>query len=122
GDAAGDGADRDLRHVTTDSTGFSARVLHTTIVTEHGAAAAVVKHDTADLIGREVTFYQHFSAPVRPWVPSLLDSRVDEDSGTGYLVLEDVDPAAQLNVLSGCSEDQSHAIVTALAGLHAAYW
>lgn len=108
--------------MSVNATGFSAQIIRSTIRTDTGTVPVVVKHDTADLISRELTFYERFSEPVRAWIPELRGSGVDDDLGIGVLILEDVTPAAQLDVLSGCDDTQAGAIVTALAHLHAADW
>ena len=46
----------------------------------------------------------------------------DSKSGSGVLVLEDVTPAEQGDVLRGCTHAQAEAVVRALARVHGASW
>ena len=78
----------------------------------------VVKQDTVASVERELLFRGHCEELVRGCIPALLGA----DGDRGVLVLEDVSPAEQGDVLRGCSRAQAEAVVRALARVHAATW
>jgi hypothetical protein len=111
----------------------SVRVLDTTrIGTEHGMSGeihrvaaettlggprtVVVKREAAAAVDRELLFRSHCGELVRGCIPALFFGVTDAERGV--LVLEDVTPAEQGDVLRGCTDDQAEAVVRVLARLH----
>jgi len=67
-----------------------------------------------------------FARDVAPRLPiataRVLVSRIDESSGQGLLLLEDVRPAKQGDHLVGATDAEVEAVVDAMAAAHAAFW
>jgi len=51
-------------NLTGNVTGFSAQIIRATITTDAGHIPVVIKQDAAEVIGREVIFYERFGAPI----------------------------------------------------------
>lgn len=56
------------------------------------------------------------------WSPACYGGESDRERDRGILVLEDVAPAEQGDVLRGCTDEQAEAVVRVLARIHAAGW
>lgn len=80
----------------------------------------IVKLDTAETIRRERLFYTRSAGALAGQVPRYVGSLLDDDAG--LLVLGQVTPAEQLDVLTGCDETTAERLVSLLATLHAATW
>jgi thiamine kinase-like enzyme len=103
-----------LRH------GLSGRIHRVLAETERGGSRSfVVKQETAGAVERELLFRSECGALLRGWIPELLGGARDARADRGVLLLEDVAPAEQGDVLHGCTDEQAEAVVRVLAGLHA---
>ena len=80
----------------------------------------VVKREGAQAIERALRFHRAVGRRATGTVASLLGGLVDLENDTGALVLEDVAPAVQGDVLAGCTDLQALAAVRSLARVHAA--
>jgi Ser/Thr protein kinase RdoA (MazF antagonist) len=89
---------------------------------ERGPLTFVVKNANAERVERELLFYRAAGAQVAGSVPALLGGAVDHEADAGVLLLEDVAPAAQGDVLAGCTPAEAAAAVRSLARVHAAPW
>jgi hypothetical protein len=73
----------------------------------------------------ELAFYLKLAPKMPPGlVPRCFDGRSDDESGTWHLLLEDLTDSHELATVPTLppSRDQSMAIVTTLAGMHAVWW
>jgi Phosphotransferase enzyme family len=103
--------------------GLSGRIHRVTVETERGGSLSIiVKQETAAAVERELLFRSHCGDLVRGCIPDLLYGATDDESGRGVLVLEDIAPAEQGDVLRGCTDDQAEAVVRVLARLHGGSW
>ncbi len=103
--------------------GLSGRSHRVVAATEQGGRRSfVVKQESAENVERELLFRRHCEGLVRGCIPECFGGTVDADSGRGVLVLEDIAPAEQGDVLRGCSREQAEAVVRALARVHGATW
>ena len=99
--------------------GLSGRIHRVTVETERGGSLSiVVKQESAVAVERELLFRGHCGELVRSCIPDLFCGVADDESGRGVLVLEDIAPAEQGDVLHGCTEEQAEAVVRVLARLH----
>ena len=99
--------------------GLSGRIHRVTVETERGGSLSiVVKQESAVAVERELLFRGHCGELVRSCIPDLFCGMADDESGRGVLVLEDIAPAEQGDVLQGCTGDQAEAVVRVLARLH----
>lgn len=71
---------------------------------------------------RELWFYQQIAAHGQVSAPRLYAGAADPDGGQVVLLLEDVAPAVQGDVLQGCSAEQATIVVQTMARFHAAWW
>lgn len=82
----------------------------------------VVKQDDSAQIERELLFRSCFGERLPDCIAECFAGTTDDESGSGVLVLGDVDPALQGDVLQGCTQTQAEAVVRALARVHGASW
>jgi thiamine kinase-like enzyme len=85
-----------------------------------GTRSFVVKQESAENVERELLFRRHCEELVGTAIPELLGSVTEADRAV--LLLEDISPAEQGDVLRGCSDEQAQAVVRAQARIHAATW
>lgn len=85
-----------------------------------GFVSFVVKREDAQATERAMRFHRAVGSRVAGSVAALLGGLVDPEDDTGVLVLEDVVPAEQGDVLAGCTDPQALAAVRSLARVHAA--
>ncbi len=71
---------------------------------------------------REITVYKEFDSSSGITIPKLYYSSLDESSGNGVLVIEDIGYAAQGDSVQGCSYQEAVLAVTSIAKFHAYYW
>jgi Phosphotransferase enzyme family len=103
--------------------GLSGRVHRVLAETERGGSVSfVVKQETADAVERELHFRAHCGELVRGCIPDLLCGQSDAASERGVLVLEDIAPAEQGDVLYGCTDEEAEAVLRVLARLHGGSW
>ena len=102
--------------------GFSGRVHRVVAETPGGSVSFVVKQDGSDKVERELLFRSHLGERLRDCIARCFGGTSDSASGSGVLVLEDVTPAEQGDVLEGCTHAQAEAVVRALARVHGASW
>jgi hypothetical protein len=89
---------------------------------EHGSLSFVVKQDAAQLVERAMRFHRGAGRQLRGTIPVLFGRAVEEATNTGVLLLEHIAPAAQGDVLNGCSDTEAVAAVRSLARVHAIAW
>ena len=103
--------------------GFSGRVHRVVAETRGGSISFIVKQDDSAQVERELLFRSHMGERLRDCIAKCFGGLSDSQSGSGVLVLEDVTPAEQGDVLHGCTHAQAEAVVRALARVHgAASW
>jgi thiamine kinase-like enzyme len=103
--------------------GLSGRTHRVMAETQRGGTRSiVVKQESTRNVERELLFRAHCEELVSGCIPGCLAGMQDAGSGCGVLVLEDVAPAEQGDVLRGCSDEQAEAVVRAQARIHAATW
>jgi hypothetical protein len=103
--------------------GMSGRIHRVAVTTEYGGSRSlVVKQETANAVARELLFRSECAALIRGSVPDCYRGLVDGATERGALLLEDITPARQGNVLHGCTEEDAEAAVWALARLHGGSW
>jgi fructosamine-3-kinase len=117
--------------IGTGQTGSSFRVsvlyaeetdLPRTFVAKLPAEEASVRERVASGYRAEVAFYEIVAPTVHVPLPRCYYSAISDNSESFVLLLEDLTPARQGDQLAGCSGQQAHAAVTALAGLHGPRW
>ena len=90
--------------------------------TADGPLSFVLKRESAAAVEGALRFHRAVGARLAGSIPTLLGGCVDRDRDTGVLLLEDVAPAAQGDVLQGCTDTEAAAVVRTLARVHAATW
>jgi aminoglycoside/choline kinase family phosphotransferase len=70
---------------------------------------------------REINFYRSFAARVGVRTPVCYYSALDEATGLGVLLLEDLAPAAFGSREAGCTYDEEQSILETIASVHA-HW
>lgn len=85
-----------------------------------GLVSFVVKREGRQAVERALRFHRAVGSRVGGSVAALLGGLVDPETDTGVLVLEDVAPAKQGDVLAACTDPQALAAVRSLARVHAA--
>jgi pimeloyl-ACP methyl ester carboxylesterase/thiamine kinase-like enzyme len=101
--------------------GLSGRIHRVVAETTSGRSITfVVKQEGAAEVERELLFRSHCGDALRRCIAECFAGASDSESGRGVLVLEDVAPAVQGDVLSGCTDAQAEAVLRALARVHAA--
>lgn len=78
--------------------------------------------DRLNNVLREATVYKEFDVPYGITIPRLYYGSVDESSGNGVLVIEDIDYAVQGDSVLGCSYEDAVLAITEIAKFHAYYW
>lgn len=84
-----------------------------------GSLSFVLKREGEQAVERALRFHRAVGPHVAGSVPACLGGLVDPFGDTGILLLEDVAPAEQGDVLAGCSAPQALAAVRSLARIHA---
>ena len=103
--------------------GLSGRIHRVTAFTERGGSLSfIVKQESAAAVERELLFRRQCGELLRGCIPDLLCGVADALGERGVLVLEDVAPATQGDVLHGCTADEADAVVRLLARLHSGSW
>ncbi len=103
--------------------GLSGQIHRVVAETEHGGSRSfVVKQESAAAVERELVFRSHCGGLVRGCIPDLLCGVTDAGAERGILVLEDITPAEQGDVLRGCTDEEAGAVVRVLARLHGGSW
>jgi Ser/Thr protein kinase RdoA (MazF antagonist) len=87
-----------------------------------GSLTFVLKREGAKAVERALRFHRAVGSQVAGSVPACLGGLVDQASDTGVLLLEDIAPARQGDVLAGWSNRQALAAVRALGHVHATTW
>ena len=87
-----------------------------------GSRSFVVKQESAAAVERELLLRSHCGRLLRGWIPDLLCGVIDAAAERGVLVLEDITPAEQGDVLHGCTDEEAGAVVRVLARLHGGSW
>jgi aminoglycoside phosphotransferase (APT) family kinase protein len=82
----------------------------------------VARRPMAERAAREIWFYQEIAPYGDLPAPRMYYGAADLDAGRVVLLLEDVAPATQGDVLRGCSADEAAALVRAMAGFHTRWW
>ena len=103
--------------------GLSGRIHRVGVETARGGLASlVVKQDGSAEVARELLFRSHCGDRLPGCIAECFGGLSDSESGRGVLVLEDVAPARQGDVLARCTDDQARAVTRALARVHGASW
>lgn len=84
-----------------------------------GLVSFVVKREGAQAVERALRFHRAVGMRAAGSVAALLGGLVDPQDETGVLVVEDIAPAEQGDVLAGCTDRQALAAVRSLARVHA---
>ncbi len=87
-----------------------------------GSLSFVVKREGAHAVERALRFHRAVGSRVAGSVPACLGGLVDAENDSGLLLLEDVAPAKQGDVLAGCADLEALGAVRSLARVHAASW
>jgi aminoglycoside phosphotransferase (APT) family kinase protein len=85
-----------------------------------GSVSFVVKREAAQAVERALQFHRAVGPHVVGATPACLGGLLDGEGHVGVLLLEDIAPAEQGDVLAGCTEPQALAAVRSLARVHAA--
>ena len=99
--------------------GLAGAVYRVEAEAEHGPVSFVLKREGAEAIGNALRFHRAVEPSVEGVIPRLFGGAVDDEAGTGVLLLEDVAPAVQGDALVPCTEAQAFAVVHSLARVHA---
>lgn len=100
--------------------GFAGRVHRITGTTNDGEPATLVlKEEDRAAVERALVFRRHHADSMGGSIPRLYGSRVDSARPLGVLLMEDIAPGTQGDVLVGCSRAQAESLVDVLARLHA---
>lgn len=102
--------------------GLSGRVHRVAAETRGRSVSLIVKQEGSAQIERELLFRSQFGERLRGCIAECFGGTSDSKSGSGVLVLEDVAPAEQGDVLRGCTHAQAEAVLRALARVHGASW
>jgi Phosphotransferase enzyme family len=101
--------------------GFSGRSYRVTAeTTQGGTQTFVVKQEHAAGVERELLFRRDNESSLRGSIAACYGGTTDGERG--MLVLEDVSPAKQGDVLIACSDEEADAVVRVLARVHAVSW
>jgi hypothetical protein len=87
-----------------------------------GPVSFVVKREGAEATERALRFHRAIGLRVAGRVPECFGGVIDQEGDRGLLLLEDVSPAEQGDVLRGCTDVQAEAATRSLARVHAAFW
>jgi len=79
--------------------------------TQSGSRSFVLKREGAQAVERALRFHRAVGSRLVGSVPALLGALVDQANDMGILLLEDIAPAEQGDVLAGCTDDQALAAV-----------
>ncbi len=71
---------------------------------------------------RETKFLRDIAPTIDMPVPRVFAAEVDDETGAFVLVMEDLDGYDVGDQVAGCTADQAHAILAAVAPLHARFW
>jgi hypothetical protein len=103
--------------------GLSGRIHRVSAETERGdSISLVVKQESAGAVERELLVRHELGERLRGLVPDCHCGMSDPATNRGVLVLEDVAPADQGDVLVGCPHERAEAVVRLLACVHGASW
>jgi hypothetical protein len=103
--------------------GMSGRIHRVVIDTDRGGPRSlVVKRERAEAVERALLFHHECATFMVGSIPTCYGGTVDAETQEGVLVLEDIWPADQGDVLQGCTEDRAKVALSALAQLHARSW
>ena len=103
--------------------GLSGRIHRVVAKTERvGSVSFIVKEEGSAEVERELLFRSNCGESLRGRIPDSFGGVIDRKSGRGVLLLEDIAPAAQGDVLRGCTHSQAESVVRALAHVHGASW
>jgi hypothetical protein len=87
-----------------------------------GPVSFVVKREGAEATERALRFHRTIGRVVAGRVPHCFGGLVDREGDRGLLLLDDVSPAEQGDVLRGCTDVQAESATRSLARVHAAAW
>jgi hypothetical protein len=103
--------------------GLSGRIHRVVAETERvGSVSFIVKEEGSAEVERELLFRSNYGESLRGCIPDSFGGVSDRESGCGVLLLEDIIPATQGDVLRGCTHSQAKSVVRALAQVHGASW
>jgi aminoglycoside phosphotransferase (APT) family kinase protein len=102
--------------------GLEGVIARVSIVGDRVPATVVAKWCAAADGAREARFYRDVASHLEVDLPRLHAVAVDELSGRALLILEDVSPARQGDLLAGLSASDERALADAMAAVHAPFW
>jgi thiamine kinase-like enzyme len=86
---------------------------------EHGPISFVLKQEAAVAVESALRFHRVVGPHLEGTIPTLLGGAVDDRGDAGVLLLENIAPARQGDVLVPCTDAEALAVVRALARVHA---
>ena len=102
---------------------LSGQIHRLVVTTKHGGTRSfVVKQESGAAVERELLFRSHCEELVRHASPVFSAASPMPGAERGVLVLEDITPAAQGDVLHGCTDEEAGAVVRVLARFTAVLW
>jgi aminoglycoside phosphotransferase (APT) family kinase protein len=103
--------------------GLSGEAYRVAALTPGGVAVScIVKREPADGLDRALTFYRSIGPHASGVIPACFGSVIGDHAQARWLVLEDIAPADQGDVLVDPGDDRARAALHALARIHAASW
>lgn len=95
-----------------------------TLIAKFPSEAAANRATAAayDMYAREVRFYRDIAGSVSVRTPRCHFAAYDPSTNDFVLLLEDLGSLRIGDQVTGCSPDEAHAVITALAHLHASGW
>lgn len=114
---------RGVSHVRIgEGYGWDAQIARLTIDGDATPPTLVAKWGTAATVAVEARFARDVAPRIDVATPRVFLSRVDEVSGKGLLLLEDIAPAKQGDHLVGATDAEVERVVDAMAAFHAPFW
>ena len=117
-----------------EGAGLLAWVMRLLLVSEDGGAASVIAKfpspspenravaSSFDMYQREVGFYRDIEPHVSIRTPQCLHAEIEPTSADFVLLLDDLGHLRIGDQVAGCSLEEAHAVLRALAGLNASSW
>lgn len=90
------------------------------VPTDSPETRAVV--DAFDFYAKECRFYTDLAAITPVATPEVLYVDLDPDSSDFVLLMEDMSDVRMVDQIKGCTTEEAHSAMEALAGLHAHWW
>lgn len=99
--------------------GFGGRVYRVEGETDEGASVSLIaKEEDRASVERALAFRKHNTTTMGAWIPRLYCSHFDDGGELGVLLMEDISPNIQGDVLSAAAQAQAERLIRTLARLH----